>query len=46
MFVETENVDYRLPTTENNFRRLQQINGGLAFPFSVCSKQTEIGNFR
>jgi hypothetical protein len=26
--------------------RLQHLNGSLPFPFSVCSKQTEIAVFR
>jgi hypothetical protein len=26
--------------------RLQKANGGLPFPFSVCSKQTEIAVYR
>jgi hypothetical protein len=37
---------YRLPTNKNKlpfFRfRLRQTNGKLPFPFSICSKQTEV----
>jgi hypothetical protein len=47
-FAETAIVDYRWSFVDQGkksyaFRfRLQQTNGGLPFPFSVCSKQTEV----
>jgi hypothetical protein len=43
-YPETANVDYRLSFADQDkqssvFRlRLQQINGSLPFPFSVCSR--------
>jgi hypothetical protein len=51
-FAETAIIDYRLSFADQGkqisvFRfRLQQTNGNLPFPFSVCSKQTEVAVFR
>jgi hypothetical protein len=47
-FATTAIVDYRLSFANQQKRtsvfrvRLQQTNGSLPFPFSVCSKQTEV----
>jgi hypothetical protein len=51
MFAETAVVDYRFSFADQGkqtsvFRfRLQQTNASLPFPFSVCSKQTEVAVF-
>jgi hypothetical protein len=39
MFAETANIDYHFPFAGKK-------SGSLAFPFSVCSKQTEVAIFR
>jgi hypothetical protein len=43
---QTSITVYRLPTKENKLAfsvfRFQKTKGGLPFPFSVCSKQTEV----
>jgi hypothetical protein len=45
-FAETAIIDYRLLFADQGKQtstfRLQQPNGSLPFPFSICSKQTEI----
>jgi hypothetical protein len=47
-FVETAIVNYPLSFANQGKQtsvfhfRLQQTNGNLPFPFSICSKQTEI----
>jgi hypothetical protein len=47
-FAETAIIDYRLLLAEQRKQtsvflfRLQHTNGSLQFPFSVCSKQTEV----
>jgi hypothetical protein len=51
-FAETAIFDYRLKfadqgkETSGSYFRLLQTNGRLLFPFSVCSRQTEIAIFR
>ncbi len=52
MFAETVIVDFRLTFAEQGKQtsvflfHLRQINGSLLFPFSICSKQTEVAVFR
>jgi hypothetical protein len=47
-FAETAIVDYYFPFADQGKQTsvfsncLQQTNGSLPFPFSVCSKQTEV----
>jgi hypothetical protein len=49
---ETAILDYSLSFADQGKQtslsrfRLQQANGSLPFPFSVCSKQTEVAIFR
>jgi hypothetical protein len=51
-FADTANVDYRLSiaTKENKLPffifSLQKTKASLPFPFSVCSKLTEVAVFR
>jgi hypothetical protein len=48
MFAKTAIVDYRLSFADHGKQmsvfcfRLQQANGSLLFPFSVCIKQAEV----
>jgi hypothetical protein len=50
-FAETAITDYRLLIANQGKKMfvfhsvLQQTNGGLLFPFSVCRKQTEVAVF-
>jgi hypothetical protein len=44
-FADTANADYWKQTSVFRFR-LQETNGNLPLPFSVCSEQTEIVVFR
>jgi hypothetical protein len=52
MFADTAIVDYHLSFADQGkhtsaFRfRLEQTNGSLPFPFSVCRKRPEIAVFR
>jgi hypothetical protein len=49
-FSQAEIVDYRLSFPgqgrQTSVCWLQQTNGSLLFPFSFCSKQTEVAVFR
>jgi hypothetical protein len=44
-FAETENVDYRLSFADQGKNKLL-FSGSLPFPFTICSKQTEVAIFR
>ncbi len=52
MFAETAIVDYHLSFAVQGKQTLvlrfplQQTNGSLVFPFSVCSEQIEVAVFR
>jgi hypothetical protein len=49
-FAETVIVVYRLSFADQGIQtsvfRLQQTDGSMPFPLSVCSKQTEVAVFR